>query len=41
VEGFPIQRQWLLVWRSDAPLAAPAQRFVSYLRGEVADKPVA
>lgn len=41
VEGFPIQRQWLLVWRSDAPLAAPAQRFVSYLRGDVAAKPAA
>jgi DNA-binding transcriptional LysR family regulator len=41
VQGFPIQRQWLLVWRSDAPLAAPAQRFVSYLRGEVAAQPAA
>lgn len=39
VEGFPIQRQWLLVWRSDAPLAAPAQRFVSYLRGDADAKP--
>ncbi len=33
VEDFPIQRQWSIVWRSDAPLAAPAQRFVTYLRG--------
>lgn len=33
VEGFPIQRQWSVVWRSDATLAAPAQRFVQYLRG--------
>lgn len=33
VEGFPIQRQWSIVWRSDAPLAAPAQRFVAYLSG--------
>lgn len=32
VEDFPIQRQWSIVWRSDAPLAAPAQRFVAYLR---------
>lgn len=32
VEGFPIARQWSLVWRSDTALAAPAQRFVSYLQ---------
>lgn len=32
VEGFPIQRQWSLVWRSDAPLAAPARQFVAYLQ---------
>jgi len=32
VEGFPIERQWSLVWRSDAPLSAPAQRLISDLR---------
>ena len=32
VEGFPIERQWSLVWRSDAPLAAPARQFVTYLQ---------
>ena len=37
VEGFPIARQWSLVWRSDAPLAAPAQRFVSYLQASAAN----
>jgi len=36
VEGFPIERQWSLVWRSDAPLPAPAQRFVSYLQSKAA-----
>ena len=37
VEGFPIERQWSIVWRSDAPLSAAAQRFVAYLRdGEAA-----
>jgi hypothetical protein len=32
VEGFPIKRRWSLVWRSDAPLAAPARQFVAYLQ---------
>ena len=32
VEGFPIKRQWSLVWRNDATLAAPARQFVSYLQ---------
>lgn len=32
VEGFPIPRQWSLVWRSDATLSAPARQFVAYLR---------
>lgn len=32
VEGFPVTRPWLLVWRTDAPLAAPARQFVSYLQ---------
>lgn len=32
VEGFPIQRQWSVVWRADTPLDLPAQRFVDYLR---------
>ena len=40
VAGFPINRQWLLVWRSDSPLAAPAQRFVSYLRAGTAAQPL-
>ncbi|MBA4261768.1 MAG: nitrate reductase [Comamonadaceae bacterium] len=33
VEGFPIERRWSLVWRSDAPLSAPARQFVAYLQG--------
>jgi DNA-binding transcriptional LysR family regulator len=32
VEGFPVVRPWLLVWRSDAPMSAPARQFVSYLQ---------
>jgi hypothetical protein len=32
VEGFPIERQWSLVWRSDAPLSAPARQLVAYLQ---------
>lgn len=32
VEGFPIQRQWSVVWRADTPLDLPAQRFVDYLQ---------
>jgi LysR family transcriptional regulator, low CO2-responsive transcriptional regulator len=32
VEGFPIQRQWSLVWRSDAPLAVPARQLVAYVQ---------
>lgn len=32
VEGFPIRRQWSVVWRADAPLDLPAQRFVDYLQ---------
>ncbi|QDL53293.1 LysR family transcriptional regulator [Rhodoferax aquaticus] len=32
VSGFPIRRQWLLVWRRDQPMSAAAKRFVSYLR---------
>ena len=31
VEGFPIVRPWLLVWRTDTPLPAPARQFVTYL----------
>lgn len=31
VRGFPLQRTWQLVWRSDRPLNHAAQRFVSYL----------
>jgi len=33
VEGFPIERQWSLVWRKDVPLSLPARRFVAYLQG--------
>lgn len=32
VQGFPIRRQWSVVWRADAPLDLPAQRFVHYLQ---------
>lgn len=32
VQGFPIRRQWSVVWRADAPLDLPAQRFVDYLQ---------
>ncbi len=32
VVGFPIERQWSVVWRSDSPLAAPARQFVAYLQ---------
>lgn len=32
VEGFPIQRQWSVVWRADSPLSLPAQKFVDYLK---------
>jgi DNA-binding transcriptional LysR family regulator len=32
VDGFPIQRQWSLVGRSDAPLAVPARQLVAYLQ---------
>lgn len=31
VSGFPIRRQWSLVWRRDQPMSAAAKRFVSYL----------
>jgi DNA-binding transcriptional LysR family regulator len=38
VEGFPIQRQWSLVWRRDAPLSGPARQLVAYLqKGRNAD----
>jgi LysR family transcriptional regulator, low CO2-responsive transcriptional regulator len=32
VGGFPIERQWSVVWRRDQPLSAAAKRFVEYLR---------
>lgn len=32
VEGFPIRRQWSVVWRAEAPLDLSAQRFVDYLQ---------
>jgi DNA-binding transcriptional LysR family regulator len=31
LEGFPILRQWSLVWRTDVPLSLPARQFVGYL----------
>lgn len=36
VSGFPIERQWSVVWRRDQPLSAAARRFVTYLRGSAA-----
>jgi LysR family transcriptional regulator, low CO2-responsive transcriptional regulator len=33
VSGFPIARQWSVVWRRDQPLSAAAKRFVEYLQG--------
>lgn len=33
VSGFPIKRQWSVVWRRDQPLSAAAKRFVEYLQG--------
>jgi LysR family transcriptional regulator, low CO2-responsive transcriptional regulator len=32
VRGFPIKRQWSVVWRKDVPLSAAARRFVAYLQ---------
>ncbi len=32
VSGFPIKRQWSVVWRRDQPQSAAAKRFVDYLR---------
>ena len=32
VAGFPIRRQWSVVWRRDQSLTAAARRFVSYLQ---------
>ncbi len=40
VEGFPIQRQWSVVWRTDRPLSAPAARFVAYLQQVHNENPV-
>lgn len=39
VRGFPIERRWSLVWRSDHPLSATAKRFVSYLQATPQSKP--
>lgn len=36
VSGFPIERQWSVVWRRDQPLSAAAKRFVAYLRESAA-----
>jgi DNA-binding transcriptional LysR family regulator len=32
VSGFPVQRQWHIVWRKDYPLSAAARVFVQYLQ---------
>ena len=32
VAGFPLRRQWSVVWRRDQPLTAAARRFVAYLQ---------
>jgi LysR family transcriptional regulator, low CO2-responsive transcriptional regulator len=32
VSGFPIRRQWSMVWRRDQPLTAAAKQFIEYLR---------
>jgi LysR family transcriptional regulator, low CO2-responsive transcriptional regulator len=36
VSGFPLQRQWQVVWRKDYPLTAAARTFVQYLRSKPA-----
>jgi DNA-binding transcriptional LysR family regulator len=36
VEGFPLQRRWSLVWRSDTTLSPPAQRFLAYMNNPAA-----
>jgi LysR family transcriptional regulator, low CO2-responsive transcriptional regulator len=40
VSGFPIERQWSVVWRRDQPLSASAKRFVDYLRSGAANSEV-
>lgn len=40
VDSFPIERQWSLVWRGDAPLSAPARQLVSYLQNDLAAAPL-
>ncbi|MGL4230534.1 MAG: LysR substrate-binding domain-containing protein, partial [Casimicrobium sp.] len=32
IAGFPIERQWSVVWRRDRPLSAAGKRFVEYLQ---------
>ncbi len=39
IQGFPLVRPWLLVWRADALLPAPARQFVSYLQSRHATPP--
>ncbi|MCX7814246.1 MAG: LysR family transcriptional regulator [Tepidimonas ignava] len=39
VVGFPIERRWLLVWRSDRRLSLAAQRFVEHVRAHPPDEP--
>ncbi len=35
VAGFPIERQWLLVWRRDQPLSVAAKGFLHYLQQQL------
>jgi len=32
VRGFPLQRQWFVVWRKDQHQSVAAKRFVEYLK---------
>jgi DNA-binding transcriptional LysR family regulator len=36
VAGFPIRRQWSVVWRRDQSLTAAARHFVAYLQARPA-----
>lgn len=35
VEGFPLERQWWVVWRDDQPLSVAAKGFLSYLQQQL------
>jgi DNA-binding transcriptional LysR family regulator len=32
VEGFPLVRQWYVVWRHDQSLSAAARHFLAYIK---------